>query len=431
MIEKLTKFFFFLLILLIPIQLGKHFWPSFSFVSGIRVDYLSPILYVSDIAVIFLILLFVVSKKNLLLNFNKYFLPYIILFVLVVFLQVFIAKSPLAHLYGILKLTEMCMLGMFVATTIKYVDIGNAVRAFSVGAFFASALGLLQIFYQHSIGGVFYFLGERTFSISTIGIAKMNSFDMQILRPYAAFPHPNVLAFFLFTTIVLLVWFVPYEKNKIWKTFLIVATILSSVALLLTFSRVIIFCFAAFLLHHFVFESKKKSANHFMFYGMTAFCVVFFLSIFYKRFFIFGSDLLYRFDLILISLSILKNNLLFGVGLNNFFIYELPFQKIISPILLQPVHNIYLLVAVQLGLLGSLLPAIFIWKTVTRVWNNYVGEKNVQIKSLHKSLFIILVSLLVIGLFDHFFLTLQQGQIMLALILGLCWANFKTKKLKV
>ena len=431
MIEKLAKFFFFLLILLIPIQLGKHFWPSFSFVSGIRVDYLSPILYLSDIVAIVIILLFVFSKNLPRLNFNKNFIPYIVLFVLVLFLQVFVAKSPLAHFYGVLKLIEMFMLGVFFAKTIQRVDIGNIARALSVGALLSSILGVLQMFSQHSIGGLFYLLGERTFSISTIGIAKMNSFDMQILRPYAAFPHPNVLAFFLFVSIVLLIWFMPYEKSKVWKIFLTMATIFSSVALFFTFSRVIILCFVGYLFYHFVITSKKKSPLYYLLLGVLAMCTVVFLLIFQKRFFVFNSDFFDRLQLVSITFSILKDNVLFGVGLNNFFIHELTFQKNISPILLQPVHNIYLLVVVQLGLLGSILPTLFVWKTISRVWNNYVGEKNAQIKSLYTSVFILLVSVFIVGLFDHFLLTLQQGQIMLTLILGLSWANFKTQKSKV
>jgi len=416
--------------LLIPVQLGKHFWPSFSFVSGIRVDYLSPILYLSDIAAIIIILFFIISKKWPHLSFSKNLLPYIALFVLVLVFQIFVARSPLAHLYGVSKFFEMFLLGMFVATTIKHTDIGNIARALSIGAFFSSVLSFLQMFFQHSIGGVFYFLGERTFSISTIGIAKMNSFDMQILRPYAAFPHPNVLAFFLFVSVVLLAWFIPYEKNKTWKVFLKVTAFFSSIALLFTFSRVIIFCFMAYLFYYFVVTSKKKDILYSLSRGIIAAGAILFLLIFQKRFFIFSSDFFDRLQLTLITFSILRENVLIGVGLNNFFIHEVTFQKVISPILLQPVHNIYLLIGVQLGLLGSILPAMFIWKTVVRVWNSYKNEKNVQTKTFYKSLFVLLISTLVIGLFDHFLLTLQQGQIMLALILGLCWANFRTQKLK-
>ena len=46
---KLYQLLFSLLILLLPTQLGRHFWPSYSFVFGLKVDYLSPTLYLTDI----------------------------------------------------------------------------------------------------------------------------------------------------------------------------------------------------------------------------------------------------------------------------------------------------------------------------------------------------------------------------------------------
>ena len=49
----------FLLICSIPIQLGKHFWPASAFVSGIRVDYLSPTLFFTDILLFVLLGIFV------------------------------------------------------------------------------------------------------------------------------------------------------------------------------------------------------------------------------------------------------------------------------------------------------------------------------------------------------------------------------------
>ena len=43
--EKIALFLF---LLAIPTQLGRHFWPEWSRVVGIRVDYLSPTLYLVD-----------------------------------------------------------------------------------------------------------------------------------------------------------------------------------------------------------------------------------------------------------------------------------------------------------------------------------------------------------------------------------------------
>lgn len=48
-LEVLEKVLCFLFIFFIPTQLGKHFWPEWSYVMGIRVDYLSPTLYFLDL----------------------------------------------------------------------------------------------------------------------------------------------------------------------------------------------------------------------------------------------------------------------------------------------------------------------------------------------------------------------------------------------
>src|SRR5438105_4334390 len=50
-VRKKSAGFIFLLLFLLPTQLGKHFWPEFSFVQGLRIDYLSPTLYVTDMLV--------------------------------------------------------------------------------------------------------------------------------------------------------------------------------------------------------------------------------------------------------------------------------------------------------------------------------------------------------------------------------------------
>ena len=48
-LEKISKIILFWLLLLIPTQLGKHFWFDWSLVWGMRVDYFSPTDYGIDI----------------------------------------------------------------------------------------------------------------------------------------------------------------------------------------------------------------------------------------------------------------------------------------------------------------------------------------------------------------------------------------------
>jgi len=73
----------------------------------------------------------------------------------------------------------------------------------------------------------------------------------------------------------------------------------------------------------------------------------------------------------------------------------------------QPVHNVYLLISSEVGLLGLIVFLIFLYQLLKRF------------KKQNSVLFIIVICIIFVSLFDHFFWTLQQGQLMFWLILGL------------
>ena len=70
----LHQVLFLLLLILLPTQLGYHFWPNWSFVFGIRSDYLAPTIYFTDILFFFVLIFWYLDKtKNLKLAFfNKH-----------------------------------------------------------------------------------------------------------------------------------------------------------------------------------------------------------------------------------------------------------------------------------------------------------------------------------------------------------------------
>src|SRR5205085_517648 len=113
-----------------------------------------------------------------------------------------------------------------------------------------------QFVIKGSAGGLWYYFGERTFSISTIGISSVN-LDQQILRPYGAFPHPNVLAFFLLLNIVFSFHQVKVEKG-LWKYILMVSFLVSCAVVVLTFSRIAIILLVAFFIFEIYTKVKKK-----------------------------------------------------------------------------------------------------------------------------------------------------------------------------
>lgn len=415
MIQGIERLVFYSALLSVISQFGKHFWPAFSFVSGIRIDYLSPTLHLSDILILALFTLFVIRKGA------TFFRPfqniYLALFILVVSISSLFAVSPGASLFGMIKLFEFIFLGFYIANQFEERDIIPTVRIFVIGAIIVSLIAILQFSLQSSIGGVFYFLGERTFNASTVGIATFLYNGQEILRPYATFPHPNVLALYLLSTIVFISYLL---KSKFTK--LLIAVF--SIALLLTFSRIIIFLLVLFAVYSIYHKSRKsRKWPTILFLG----AITVYGTIFFERFFkapLLLRDALFRVDLLSIGWDLFIRFPLLGVGINNFFIYEISYQKTLTATLLQPIHNIYLYILVNIGIFGLGLALWFFVKTVLRVWDKVRTVKGKE-KNFFEAVFVVLISILFVGMFDHFPLTVQQGQLMFAILLGLAWTRVR------
>jgi O-antigen ligase len=427
MFGRIQKTIFFLLIFFLPFQVGLHFWPNFSYVGGVRIDYLSPTLYLLDILVVGWILLSArIISVRALPGMTKIFLS---LFILDLILNIFLSKSPTAHIFGLIKLGEFGLFGLLVSRVFKKEYVPGFVRTLSLSAIIASVLAIWQFINQSSVGGLWYFLGERTFNSSTIGISTVN-LNHQILRAYGAFPHPNVLAFFLLAAIIFTVLSLSYEKSRRWKIFLVVSALFCSVGLLLTFSRISIFLAVFFFLYYFLRKVTVRTRMVILGAASGTLGGLGILGVFgwfgnwgIVQFLLRGID--FREELLAQSLKILSDNPYFGIGLNNFFINQAPLIKTISPINFQPPHNIFVLALLSLGLFGFFIfPAIFI--LAFRSIFKKLRTTNYELRTFYKSVLFILVSIVIVGMFDHFFLTVEQGQIIFALILGLSFAKIKT-----
>ena len=96
----------FLFLLLIPTQLGKHFWPEWSYFLGIRVDYLSPTLYLLDL--IWLVLIgsnFLKNYKKI--AFKKYLKFKYFLVVGFVGINILMAVNPWVAFYKWLRVVQI------------------------------------------------------------------------------------------------------------------------------------------------------------------------------------------------------------------------------------------------------------------------------------------------------------------------------------
>ncbi|PIY75070.1 MAG: hypothetical protein COY85_01340 [Candidatus Portnoybacteria bacterium CG_4_10_14_0_8_um_filter_40_50] len=113
-----------------------------------------------------------------------------------------------------------------------------------------------------------------------------------------------------------------------------------------------------------------------------------------------------------------------GIGQGN-FVWTFTNLGLFENWVYQPVHNIYLLIAAETGILGLFAFLWFLFKIMRSV---YLERKAIKDKLAFYSFLSIVFFLLAIGFFDHFLWDLQQGQLMLWIMLGIL-ASFSIKGL--
>jgi len=418
-IQKAAIYSYFATILLLPTQLGKHYWPNFTQVEGIRIDYLSPTLYLSDIFIIITFILFLINisfstlKASLQLTFNKYLA---IILILDIIAGIVFAISPLEGLYVFVKVLELFIFALLTKYFLKNKWIRYKVFLFlSLGALFEGILAISQFINQGSLGGVFYFFGERLINASTPGAANANINGQLILRPYGTFSHPNVLCGYL-VIIATLLLFANFKKLKVRnRLFLYLLYLFLSLAILLSLGRAAIIVYAFVLLSK-VIKLKRKRIAYFLI--LLSFILLIFIvaPILRYRFFDFAlsdESVSQRLYFLNISFQMIKSHLLFGVGLGNFLPSLPSFSNSLTYQLLQPVHNIFILLLCEIGLVGFFICLYFFYQTIRYLLRN-------KYKGLFSSTSLLMVFMVIIllGSIDHYFLTLQQGQLLLAFVFG-------------
>lgn len=427
--NSVHKVFFFLLLLFLPTQLGFHFWPDWAMVLGRRVDYLSPVIYLTDILVIttligwFISRVFVVSAKPasakvgepgtvydkrtfrvILASLNRSgpgtTATILAVFVYIILNIFFAANTPVA-IYKWLKAGEFALLGWYIVKTKP--PLSTIATPLFIGVFYSSIIAIVQFVLQHSIGGPLWLLGERTFSVDTPGISRFHFCQLSTvtcqlsLRPYATFPHPNVLGGFLAVTLPLLLRLKKNLPRRQAGTLFYISFSLGVIALILTFSRS---AWIVGLVAVVVMIAKNKRLIMILALIPTVFVLMKVNPL--------EESVVVRQQLNGAAIKLWAASPLVGVGLGNFLV-ELP--KMLpskSVYFLQPVHNIYLLILAETGVVGFILFCWLLWKVFLHPFSIY-----------HLSFTI----LLILGLVDHYPLSLQQGQLLLTLLVALSIVN--------
>lgn len=405
-----------LLVLSLPLQLGRHFWLKDSYVFGLKVDYLSPALYLQDILALLLIFIWLKGNLKKLLT-NRKFILFTIFYLFFTILNIVFSLTPLVSFFAWLRISEFVLLGLVISKN-NHKTVAFLGKILPWTLVFEIGLCLAQILRQSSVGGFFWFFGERTFNLLTPGIARGVWLGNVFLRPYGTFSHPNSLAGFTLVASILIL------GKKRLRLFDKLSVLLGFVLILLCFSRTVWLAVLA-IGTYFVFskifsglqcslKSKKVSLSFPYLFSLASVPITVFL---FLKTTMEASSFENRRKLAEYAFIIIKKNPLFGVGANNFIISLAQKNTAWEWFYwLQPVHNIFLLVASETGPVGLFVFTGFLFLTIKKL---LIGNCLILIISLF--------AILLIGLFDHYWLTLIQNQLLFVVILGLSWGKENVK----
>ncbi len=344
----------------------------------------------------------------------KFFVFWLLgLFVFWSLISIFWSDSKSVALQAWVRLAEG--VGLFLVLRAAKFDLVKLAWAFVVSAVVQAGLGTWQ------------FLSQSTFSSKWLGMAMHDpavpgTFVVETalrrwLRAYGSLPHPNMLAGFLAAALFLSFWIYQKTEYSFKKLFLPVVFAILSFGLYATFSKSVIggFLVALGFLWVMLF-ARRKSRN--VKVNLLKFTLIFiavaliFGAVFWEpvQTRIYGAERLEikstteRLDYFNQAWQLIKNHPFLGVGLGN---YTLSVHDEINSNLkswdYQPVHNIYLLILAELGFVGLLL-----WLALIIF----------LIKKLPVTRYPLLITLLIIGLFDHYLWTLYFGVILFWSVFG-------------
>lgn len=432
-LDRLESWGVWWLIFLIPTNLSLHLFKQSAHIYGITVDYLIPKLYFSDVVIVGLLSLWLLrhlTKVPRWLIQQKVLSSTTILLGLLVLTLVVSAQNsthPIGAFWFLAKLAEMTWLGFYLSHHLKLQAIKLPLL---LTLLFQSGIGILQWIQKQSLFG-YWFLGESSLR-TTSHIAKTGiTGDIRPL-PYGTTPHPNVLAGFIAVgLLVLLVLYAPDRSTlnlkqlrqlKVIKKFLrqkqfwiklvlwilILIPTITTLVLTQSVSAVVVLVLGVTL---YVLGS--------MHWRNTLAMIAIFLALgIGVSPYVESTSITRRVQLLEISWKMFLSDPMLGVGPNNFTARMTDFGRVISTTrFLQPVHNIYVLWVVEAGLIATILIGLILWQTQ----NSWLP----RVKKVSLTRFIPLIAIAVIGLTDHYPLSLQTGQLLSVLAFVLVFGTQK------
>ena len=398
-ISRISVVLFMLLGFFLPTQLGKHFFLPFSYISGVRVDYIAPTLFVTDLVVVMILWTYRVQWIKHLRT-RRWWIVAASCAVNMVF-----SLIPWLSFYWAIR--TFLLIALFLVMMRAHEP---AMRALVIGLVAQTAiqlmLALVHLVSRHSIGGIWWALGERPLSTALPDIAKMTIMGVEYLRPYGTFSHPNSMGG-LYALVA--VWMLVIGLRK---KLTIALFVMSIMLVALSFSKGALIGLGVGFIVWSTISLKTSARNYVAQVGGVGVSILL-LAVALSQFV--ASDIIAtpkRIALLAQAEELFFSNPLFGVGRGTYVVAQSGHDFGYSHIFAQPVHNIFALILVELGIVGVGVFIYLLWQS-----------------KMHKNrlLWPIAAVIVATGLIDHYWLTLIQNWYAMPIVAGLAVSAFAKK----
>lgn len=344
------------------------------------------------------------------------------LFLLVIaFFSTDFAGNKLSALFWCTKLAEG--IALFFCVSHTRLHLTRVAWAFAVAGLIQTGLALWQFTTQHVFHSTL--LGMSAQDPQTLGVQVVETIAGRTLRAYGSLPHPNMLGGFLVISILATLILLFIHRKLLHRTLLALMLTVQSYALMATFSRQAWIGLSVALVVMVIFAFlRERTFPGIVVVGILAIIVpMLAFSAQYHDLVATRTSTATRLEeksvderetYIEQSEAILRDHWFAGVGIGNDTAYlhaqdrrQGLFKAGSS---YQPVHNIYLLAFVELGIFGL---AAFVFFLLSLFFQSKWKTPPVVIWSLG------IISLAVIGVFDHYLWSLHFGIMLFWLVAGI------------
>jgi hypothetical protein len=328
------------------------------------------------------------------------------------------------HTFMAIKVIEALLLYILATNSVLK---QNKILKLFIGIMTVEALlGLLQVLTQSSWG--LGFLGEPSLSPGTAHLAKISWGGLTWIRAYGTFPHPNILGGLLFVSLLATFLYNPTRKHEreilLGIQFAGLMVTCSRSALLAFSCSIVILCFW--------YANKLKMKSKAMLGTLSGIFAVELMLLFWSRGTFPWNDpaLLSRWSGYKEALSLFWKYPM-GVGWNHYTLFlDQATPVALQPWDYQPVHNVYLLALTETGILSFILAVLAVYWIVKKIYVLHKTLSTAELSFKKRVFSLIGISVLIIGLFDHYWMSLEQGRLLLVLLWGM-FSHFVSDPLHV